>query len=182
MRLGIRILNMNPHSVSKSHAWWATLAIVWVLAAGTCSPQSLAITGGVAYPSGSAAPIHRATVLTKDGRIVAVGSQVQIPPGYNVIRCEGCAIVAGFWNSHVHFTEHKWDAADKQPAQKLGDQLQSMSTRSGFATVVDTASVLATTIALRRRIDSGEVLGPRILTAGSPIFPPDGIPYYVKDS
>ena len=173
---------MNPHSISKSHARWATLAIVWVLAAGTCSPQSLAITGAVAYSGGSAAPIHRATVLTKDGRIVAVGSQVQIPPGYDVIRCEGCAIVAGFWNSHVHFTEPKWDAADKQPAQKLSDQLQSMLTRSGFTTVVDTGSLLANTIALRRRIDSGNVLGPRILTAGRPIYPPDGIPYYVKDS
>ena len=173
---------MNPHSVSKRHAWRATSAIVWVLAAGTGSPQSLAITGAVAYPSSSASPIPRVTVLAKDGRIVAVGSQVQIPSGYDVIRCDSCAIVAGFWNSHIHFTEPKWDAADKQPAQKLGDQLQSMLTRSGFTTVVDTASVLANTIALRRRIDSGEVLGPRILTAGSPIFPPDGIPYYVKDS
>ena len=123
---------MNPNFVSKSHAWCAISAIVWVLAAGTGSAQSLAITGAVAYPSASAAPTHRATVLTKDGRIVAVGSQVQIPPGYDVIRCEGCAIVAGFWNSHVHFTEPKWDAADKQLAQKLSDQLQSMLTRSGF--------------------------------------------------
>jgi imidazolonepropionase-like amidohydrolase len=120
-------------------------------------------------------PIHRATVLTKDGRIVAVGSQVQIPLGYEVIRCEGCAIVAGFWNSHVHFTEPKWDAADKQPAQKLSDQLQWMLTRSGFTTVVDTGSLLANMIALRRRIDSGNVLGPRILTAGVPIYPPDGV-------
>lgn len=173
---------MNPHSDSKSHAWRATSAIVWVLAAGTCSPQSLAITGAVAYPSASAGRIPRATVLTKDGRIVAIGSQLQIPPGYDVIRCEGCAIFAGFWNSHVHFTEPKWDAADKQPAQKLSGQVQSMLTRSGFTTVVDTASVLANTIALRRRIESSEMLGPRILTAGSPVFPPDGIPYYVKDS
>lgn len=113
---------------------------------------------------------------------MAVGSQVQIPPGYEMIRCEGCAIVAGFWNSHVHFTEPKWDTANKQPAQKLSDQLQLMLTGSGFTTVVDTGSLLANTIALQRRIDSGNVLGPRILTAGMPIYPPDGIPYYVKDS
>jgi imidazolonepropionase-like amidohydrolase len=150
---------MNSDPVSKSHVWRATLATVWVLAAGAALPQSVAITGAVAYPSTSAAPIPRATVLAKDGRIVAVGSQVQIPPGYDVIRCEGCAIVAGFWNSHVHFTEPKWDTADKQPAQKLSDQLQSMLTRSGFTTVVDTGSLLANTIALRRRIDSGKVLG-----------------------
>jgi imidazolonepropionase-like amidohydrolase len=57
-----------------------------------------------------------------------------------------------------------------------------MLTRSGFATVVDTGSLLANTLALRRRIDSDNVLGPRILTAGVPIYPPDGIPYYLKDS
>jgi imidazolonepropionase-like amidohydrolase len=111
-----------------------------------------------------------------------VGNRIQVSPGYNVIRCEGCVVVAGFWNSHVHFTEPKWDTADKQPAKKLSDQLQSMLTRSGFTTVVDTGSVLANTIALRRRIDSGEVPGPRILTAGLPIYPPEGIPYHVKDS
>jgi imidazolonepropionase-like amidohydrolase len=165
---------MHPHFV--------TAAIVWVLAAGSASAQSLAVTGAVVYPSASAAPIRRATVLAKDRRIVAVGDQVQIPSGYEVIRCDSCAIVAGFWNSHVHFTEPKWDAADKQPAGKLRDQLQSMLTRSGFTTVVDTGSLLANTIALRRRIDSGEVPGPRILTAGAPLYPPDGIPYYVKDS
>jgi imidazolonepropionase-like amidohydrolase len=173
---------MNSNIVSKGHTWRAISAVVWVLGAAAGSAQSLAITGAVAYPGGSAAPIHRATILTKDGQIVAVGSQLQIPPGYELIRCEGCTIVAGFWNSHVHFTEPKWDAADKQPSQKLSGQLQSMLTRSGFTTVVDTGSLLANTIALRRRIDSGSVPGPRILTAGVPIYPPGGIPYYVKDS
>jgi imidazolonepropionase-like amidohydrolase len=168
--------------VNRNYGWRAGAAIAWVLVAGNGSAQSLAITGAVAYTSASAAPIHGVTVLARDGRIVAVGSQGHIPRGYELIRCEGCAIVAGFWNSHIHFTEPKWDAADKQPAQKLGDQLQSMLTRSGFTTVVDTASGLANTIALRRRIDSGEVPGPRILTAGLPLYPPDGIPYYVKDS
>jgi imidazolonepropionase-like amidohydrolase len=157
-------------------------AAVWLLAASTCWPESLAITDAVAYTSPSAPPIRGATVVTKDGRIVAIGNRVQIPPGYEVIRCEGCAVLAGFWNSHVHFTEQKWDAADRQPAKKLSEQLESMLTHSGFTTVVDTGSLLANTAALRRRIDSGEVPGPRILTAGQPLFPPDGIPYYVKDS
>jgi len=38
------------------------------------------------------------------------------------------------------------------------------------------------TIALRDRIDSGEVRGPRILTAGTALYPVDGIPFYLKDS
>ena len=57
-----------------------------------------------------------------------------------------------------------------------------MLTRYGVTTVVDTGSDLSNTIALRRRIESGEVPGPRVLTAGTPLYPPDAIPYYVRDA
>jgi imidazolonepropionase-like amidohydrolase len=56
-----------------------------------------------------------------------------------------------------------------------------MLTHSGFTTVVDLASDIRSTSALRRRIESGEVLGPRIYTAGSGLYPPNGIPFYLSD-
>ena len=56
-----------------------------------------------------------------------------------------------------------------------------MFVRYGFTTVVDTGSFLLNTVAIRKRIASGEVAGPRILTAGTPLYPPDGIPYYLSD-
>lgn len=56
-----------------------------------------------------------------------------------------------------------------------------MLTRFGFTTVVDTASDLEDTLALRRRIETGDVLGPRILTAGGALYPPDGVPFYVRE-
>ena len=173
---------MTQIPVSRHRSRLVATAILAVVCAQSGLAQNLAITGAVTYPSSSSAPVRDATVLVKDGKIVAVGKRVQIPSTYEVLRCEGCAIVAGFWNSHVHFTEPKWDAADKQPSATLSDQLQSMLTRSGFTTVVDTGSLLANTLALRRRVDAGEVIGPRILTAGAPVFPPNGIPYYVKDT
>ena len=37
------------------------------------------------------------------------------------------------------------------------------------------------TTAIRRRIETGEIQGPRILTAGIPLYPHDGIPYYVTE-
>lgn len=68
------------------------------------------------------------------------------------------------------------------PAQQLTEQLQQMVTGYGFTSVVDTGSLLPNTVALRKRIESGEVAGPRILTAGLPIYPENGVPYYVIDS
>jgi imidazolonepropionase-like amidohydrolase len=57
-----------------------------------------------------------------------------------------------------------------------------MLTSRGFTTVVDAGSDPRATLSLRRRIESGELLGPSIYTAGLSIFPPRGIPYYLRDS
>lgn len=51
-----------------------------------------------------------------------------------------------------------------------------MLVRHGFTTVVDTGSHWPITSALRRRIEAGEVTGPRILTAGEILFPKGGAP------
>jgi len=91
-------------------------------------------------------------------------------------------VLAGFWNSHVHFTEPKWSNAAKIPAARLTSQLQEMLTRYGFTSVVDTTSLPADTTAIRRRIEAGEVVGPRILTAAIALYPHNGIPYYVLES
>jgi len=107
---------------------------------------------------------------------------VPVPDGAATIDCKGLVITAGFYNSHVHFTDMaRWAEAARQPHAKLSVLLGEMLTRYGFTTVVDTASDLDNTSALRRRIASGEVQGSRILTAGAALYPPNGVPYYVRD-
>ncbi|MGF7183495.1 amidohydrolase family protein [Tunturiibacter psychrotolerans] len=150
---------------------------------GLCkaTAQDLAIVDVKVYPSPEAQAINHATILIRGGKITAVGEHVAIPHGVATLPCTGCVVLAGFWNTHVHFTEDKWIDAAHQPAEKLTRQLREMLTLSGFTTVVDTASIPIETMALRRRIESGEVMGPRIYTAGVGIFPPHSLPYYVKD-
>ena len=121
------------------------------------------------------------TVVIHNGNITAVGERVRIPKGATTLPCDGCVVLAGFWNAHVHFMEPKWDDAARQSADKLTGQIQEMLTHFGFTTVVDTGSDGENTIALRRRIESGEVSGPRIYTSGAPIFPAHALPYYLKD-
>ncbi len=143
----------------------------------------LALTGGrvIATPEASAA--DNTSVIIENGRIVAVGARerVTIPAGARIIDCTGLTIVSGFQNSHVHFTDDQWRVAAEQPASKLTRQLQAMLTRYGFTTVVDAASLLSNTVTLRQRIDSSEVSGPRIMTAGLALYPPNGVPYYVRE-
>jgi imidazolonepropionase-like amidohydrolase len=145
---------------------------------------ALALVGARVYISAYESAIENGVITIRDGKIAAVGPrrQVPIPQGTGVLDCKGMFIMAGFQNSHVHFTEPKWDNAAQLPADQLTSQLQEMFTRYGFTTVVDLGSRLDNTEALRQRVDSGEVLGPRILTAGSPLYPPNGVPYYVKST
>jgi imidazolonepropionase-like amidohydrolase len=142
--------------------------------------ETLAFVGGSIYVSPDAAPLSNAVVVTSGGVIAAVGAagEVSIPTDARVIDCSGKTIVAGFWNSHVHFTEAVWKDAGSAPAAPLQQHMQEMLTRWGFTTVWDLGSDPRDSLALRRRVNAGEILGPNILLAGD-IFPEGGHPAYL---
>ena len=141
----------------------------------------LALVGAKVYASPTAVPIENAIVVTRDGKVVEVGrgGQVQVPKNAQVIDCRGKVITAGFWNSHVHFTEDVWNGAANAPAEKLEQHMQEMLTRWGFTTVFDIGSFPGDTLALRKRVESGEVPGPKIYTTAGAIYPENGIPIYI---
>lgn len=128
-------------------------------------------------------PIDEAAILIVDGRIAAAGPSDEIAArgAAAFAQCDGGTVVAGFQNSHVHFTEPKFAGAADRPASELAAALDDMLNRFGFTTVVDTASDLGNTVALRTRVDAGEIAGPRILTAGGALYPKGGIPIYLRD-
>jgi imidazolonepropionase-like amidohydrolase len=134
------------------------------------------------YVSPSDPAIADGTILIRDGRIAEVGPNVTVPEGTKVLACGGCTVTAGFWNSHVHFTQPKWRGSEWTSAGQLNAQLADMLTSRGFTTVVDTGSNLADTLPIRRRIESGELKGPLIYTAGAALYPPHGVPFYLRDT
>ncbi len=146
-------------------------------------PADLALVGCKVYASPSEEPLTDATVLVRGSRIAEVGarSRVPVPPGTRTIDCGDGVVTAGYWNSHVHIMTPPLMNADRQPPERIAGELEAMLTKWGFTTVFDIASVLRNTEAVRRRIASGEVLGPRILTVGDPFFPQGGTPVYVRD-
>jgi imidazolonepropionase-like amidohydrolase len=142
--------------------------------------QTLALVGGRLYASPDAAPLPDAVVVVSNGIITAIGnrSEVQIPGDARVIDCAGKTVVAGFWNSHVHFTQAVWKNAASAPAALLEEHMREMLTKWGFTTVWDLGSDPSDSLSLRQRIAAGEVAGPNILLAGS-IFPKGGHPAYL---
>jgi imidazolonepropionase-like amidohydrolase len=165
--------------------------LVAILVAGGCGtgggaaqskPVSvIALVGGRVQPSPDATVVPEGVVLIADGWITAVGrrADVSVPPGATIVDCAGTTVVAGFWNSHVHFTPSAFRQAANAPGQRLADELRTMLTSHGIVHAVDTGSYIVDTLALRRRIESGELAGPSILTAGTGFAPVGGSPYYI---
>ena len=77
------------------------LACAVVLAAPSMvGAQTIAITGGKVFPV-SGPPIENATVLIRDGRIVAVGTNVVIPAGAQRIDAAGKWVTPGLVNAET---------------------------------------------------------------------------------
>lgn len=167
------------------------LAFVWVLqvyprrvahpplklAQGTLAIQHARI-----YISPAEPPIEDGTVVVRDGLIAAVGKGIDVPQGATVVPCDRCVVTAGFWNAHVHLTQARWARAEWKPAAALNEGLGDMFLSRGFTTVIDLGSNPADTISIRRRIELGELNGPFIYTAGAALYPPHGVPYYLRET
>ncbi len=136
------------------------------------------------YPAPDAAPIDDALVVWRGRTIVAVGGRgaVAAPAGARRLPgCDGGTVMAGFHNNHVHFIGAPWDADGARDPAAQAQALIDTYTKWGFTTVVDLASDRDATLALRDRIERGQLRGPRILTASWPLFPAHGLPIYIHD-
>lgn len=192
------LLETQMTAMSRYLTWrraWHAFQSLGLVAALTCSTllfardlpsrtqPALAIVGARMYASPDADAVEDSVVLIKDGRIVSAGTRADtpLPSGIRVLDARGAVLTAGFWNSHIHLmSEVELHAATAQAAT-LNNDLQAMLTRWGFTTVFDLASSTNATLALRQRIVSGEIVGPKILTVGDPFFPEHGTPIYVRD-
>lgn len=146
------------------------------------SAADLALVGAKIYTAPLEPSIENGSIVLHDGKIAAVGPSkaVKIPRHADVIDCKGLFVTAGFWNSHVHILPPQLLHAENSSAEQIDLQLQEMFTKWGFTTVFDLASVLQNTTLIRRRIESGDVQGPRIFTVGEPFWGKGGTPFYIK--
>ncbi|MGH8178692.1 MAG: amidohydrolase family protein [Steroidobacter sp.] len=162
------------------------IRILIVALAGSFAPslqaqQIWTLEGVKIYPAPDVAPISgKVLIAGAKIRSVAPASDTRAATATKAPECQGGVIVAGFQNSHVHFTSDEFLSAGRQSAQALDTALTQMLTRYGYTTVFDIASDRDSTLALRDRIEKGDVRGPRILTVGLALFPPNGLPVYIS--
>lgn len=83
--------------------WIAFLLLVATTAAAQAGPTK-AFTGATLIDGTDRAPVANATILVRDGRIVAAGpaSSVSVPAGAQRIALDGKAVIPGLINAHGH--------------------------------------------------------------------------------
>ncbi|WP_129649032.1 amidohydrolase family protein [Peristeroidobacter agariperforans] len=156
------------------------LALTGLVASATHAQQSWTLDGVKIYPAPDAPPVSGQVVITGNKIESVTASKPRSTAAKKHAQCDGGVIVAGFQNSHVHFTGEEFSNARQRPAAQLDTALTRMLTRYGYTTVFDVTSDGANTLALRSRIEKGELRGPRILTVGPGLFPRHGLPIYIS--
>jgi len=137
-------------------------------------PKPLAITNAVLVDGNGQAPVENATILIRDGKIVAAGpaAGISVPKDAIVIDAAGKAVMPGLADMHVHLIGG-WDGVS---TDILGyRQFLNALLYAGVTTVLDVGNVQPFILQLRQEIARGRLLGPRIYCAGPLIDSADPI-------
>jgi hypothetical protein len=112
----------------------------------------LAIRHARLFDAETGATVPDTTVVIAGNRIQAVGPdrEVAVPAGYEVIDAQGKTLLPGLWDMHAH----------------IGEDQGFFDLAAGVTTVRDLANDIDMLLDLRKKWDSGEGTGPRVLMAG----------------
>ena len=101
-------------------------------------------------------------VIIEKNRIVAVGPRKQMRYPRNapvIVNGRGSFLIPGLWDMHVHLIFGDWFPLTQEVSLPL-------FVANGITSVRDMGSELETVQAWRNEIESGRLLGPRIMTSG----------------
>ncbi len=175
-------LNTDVALLLRQYGLFILLSVAPCATAVGATVERTAIVGVKIYPSPHEEAIDDGVILIEGERIKQLGprSSTPVPPGYRVMDQTGRIVTAGFWNSHVHLTTPVFLQASKSSDGELTSEMERAFTRWGFTTIFDLASTTAISGEVRRRINSGNVIGPRILSVGEPFYPAGATPVYAR--
>ncbi|MFB4317095.1 amidohydrolase family protein [Actinomadura sp. 21ATH] len=120
----------------------------------------IVVTGGTLIDGTGAPPRRDATVVLVGDRIAWTGHRREMPApaGARVVDARGRYVIPGLWDMHTHWTELE----KISPPLYLANGVTGIREMWGYAEARE----------IRRRMDSGEVLGPRMVLAGNIIDGP----------
>jgi imidazolonepropionase-like amidohydrolase len=142
---------------------------------GGGAQQVTALVGGTLIDGYGGTPIRNSVILVRGERITAVGTvgTLEIPAGAGIISTEGMSVLPGLWDMHVHLMINghsdyaHWDRT--YPARFENEIMPASAhqlLRAGVTSARDLGAPLGASIAVRDRINRGEIPGPRLYVSG----------------
>lgn len=111
---------------------------------------------------GNGSVVESGTLVVRNGRIAAVGAATPAPAGVRQIDGRGMTLVPGFIDAHRHIISGSADQWLKdQAAPRMQEFLEA-----GYTTLLAGGGPAEGNLELKRRIDAGQLKGPRVIPAG----------------
>jgi len=160
---------------------YLTLIPMLGVAAESASSPLTAIRAGHFVDVEAGRVLNNQVILVRDGKIQAVGADIKVPEGAQVIDLSNMTVLPGLIDCHTHLA----DLADAEPLSIL--QKSAVQTAyaaipnarvtllAGFTTVRDVGVYRAfNDVAMRDAIAKGIFIGPRMYVAGAYVTISDG--------
>jgi imidazolonepropionase-like amidohydrolase len=130
----------------------ACLIAIGLAVPGLAAAQDVAITNARVIV-GTGQVIDSGTIVVRGGKIVSVTAGAAPTQGLRVIDAKGMSAMPGFIDGHKHVNNFN------------ADQMKSLI-EAGYTTVLAGGGPAEANIALRDRVEKGEVIGPRVIPSG----------------
>lgn len=139
-------------------------------------PRVTAILCGKLFDGKSETFVSNAVILVEGDRITAVGPNLPVPAGAEVVDLRSATVLPGLIDCHVHLTSEltgDWPNAAARSTEADAAIRATVYARrtveAGFTTVRNLGADGFVDISLQRAIDAGTIPGPRMLCAGHAI-------------
>lgn len=124
---------------------------------------------------------EQSILISADGRIVSIEPGYITPAGARVVDQRNRFVLPGLIDSHVHLrselsAQRIYDPvllSDADVALRAAQNAR-ITLNAGFTTVADLGAPNSAIFALRRAVNEGRVVGPRIIASGSSVTPDGG--------
>jgi imidazolonepropionase-like amidohydrolase len=141
---------------------WVSVAFV---AERNLAAQNLVITNAHIV-DGNGGVIQRGSIVIRDGRILSISDRPPNAAGGRTIDAKGMTVMPGFIDDHRHVIADSFPPPN--PVQWMKDQATPRMQEfldAGFTTVQSCGDPVEQIVDLQRRLNSGDIKGPRLFTA-----------------
>ena len=151
------------------------IIVAMLVAAPAYSQDKKALVGGTLYDGLGGAPIYDSVVLIEDDKIVDVGAEgvLAVPDDYEVISTEAMTVMPGLWEMHAHLMlnghsnyPHWHHTYPSRYASEIMPASAVQLLLAGVTTTRDLGAPLDASLEVKRKIENGDIPGPRLFVSG----------------